>query len=132
LHLWGDADARAPSIGRRFDARLGQIREPESTAVAHALTGAAWSPWRRGHRGHRAWYLVVGDVAALVGGSGGTSGAQESGVRAASLLPRRRRAPADRAVVGGRSRTLVEAMPWPVDDNWSVPLLGAAALVLLV
>jgi len=136
-----------PEIGRRFEARLGPyLRDHEAHGVVavHALTGAAvllavLAP--PAIAATALLYLVVGDAAAaLVGGRFGRHRLGRKSLEGslacfacclavgAALLPGR-----GAAVLGGALvATLVEALPWPIDDNWSVPLLGAAALVLLV
>jgi dolichol kinase len=136
-----------PEFGRRFDARFGPyLRDHEAHGLVsvHSLTGAALMlacVVPPAIAATALLYLVVGDAAAALVGS--RLGRHRLGRKSlegslaclasclavgAALLPG-----CEAAIVGGALvATLVEALPLPVDDNWSVPLLGAVTLVLLV
>ena len=139
---------RVAVVRRWFAARVDpylRVRERTAPVVAvHLLTGvgvllAILSP--RPIAATALAYLVVGDAAAaLVGRRFGTRriGAKSlEGSLACFLcclgigaltLPQH---PA--AILGGAlAATLAEALPAPIDDNWSVPLVSAAVLALLV
>lgn len=135
-----------PPCGRWMRARIGRyLRADEEARLvsAHYLTLAAvvlgWTV-PRAIAAAALGYLVLGDAAAaLVGRRFGRHrvwGKSLEGSLACflcclvlgwMLLPGR-----PLAVFGGALvATLAEALPLPVDDNWSVPLLSAAALVAL-
>jgi dolichol kinase len=134
-------------LHRRLEARIGSYLRPaerRQLISVHYLTCAAvllaWSvPQAVGAAA--LGYLVVGDAAAaLVGrrfgrhrfGSKSLEGSLACLVSClalgALLLPDR-----PQAVLGGALvATVSEALPLPLDDNLSVPLLSAAALLALV
>jgi dolichol kinase len=136
-----------PEVGKRFDARVGPyLRDHEASGLVsvHALTGTATLLALLAPPGIAAsalLYLVVGDAAAaLVGRRFGRRRLGRKSLEGSLaclvvclgvgvvLLPGHRV-----AIVGGAlAATVAEALPWPVDDNWSVPLIGAAVLALLV
>jgi dolichol kinase len=132
---------------RWFDARLGSYLRPserQRLISVHYLTCAALLLALCVPQGIAAAalaYLVVGDAAAAVVGR--RFGRHRLGSKSlegslacflccvalgAFLLPHR-----TVAVLGGALvATVVEALPLPVNDNLSVPLLSAAALLALV
>jgi dolichol kinase len=134
-------------LHRLLDERVGAYLRPSEhrrLISVHYLTSAAvllaWSvPPAIGATA--LLYLVAGDAAAaLVGRRFGRHRLGRKSLEGslacfavclglgALLLPGR-----PLAVLGGALvATLVEALPLPVDDNLSVPLLGAAALLVLV
>jgi dolichol kinase len=136
-----------PSFGSWIEARVGgSLRPSEHRALisVHALTGAALLLALAAPPAIAATalsYLVVGDsAAALVGHRFGRhrfgSKSLEGSLAclAACLAVGIVTLPGQPiAILGGAlAATLAEGLPWPVEDNWSVPLLGAAALVGLV
>lgn len=132
---------------RWLDARVGAYLRPSEfrgLISVHYLTGAAAllalvTPPAIGATA--LGYLIVGDAAAAVVGRGygrlrlGRKSLEGSlacfaccAAVGALFLPMR--AP---VILGGALvATVVEALPLPVDDNWSIPLLSAAALWALV
>jgi len=141
------ARLRLPPVGRWAERRVGPYlrpRERHRLTSVHYLTFAALVLARLLPRGIAAAalaFLVVGDAAAAVVGrrygrrrwgkkSLEGSAAFFAACIAAGLvfLPGHGLA----VVVAALVATLVEALPLPVDDNLSVPVAAALALVLLV
>jgi dolichol kinase len=137
-----------PGLGSWVDRRLGSYLRPEERRAlvvpVHLLTGSATLLAAVAPPAIAATalaYLVFGDAAAALVGrkwgrprfgrkslEGSVACAAACLAVGALLLPGR-----GPAIVGGALvATLVEALPSPVDDNWSVPLVSALTLVLLV